>query len=183
VRFPRIRIHKGYDRFQKILSQLNQLKARPDNEDCNAKFLRSLPPSWLQVSIALKTKGGLDMISFDDLYNKLKSLEPDVRSSIRPSTHSAFVSTTSNPVQQASSSYTSASSSHTHTKPTPKSKSSNIMEDVLHSFVAEYEHQQFLAYEDFEQLDPLEMEEMNLKWQLAMISLNIKRFENKSGRK
>lgn len=57
------------------------------------------------------------------------------------------------------------------------------MEEVLHSFVVEYEHQQQLAYEDFEQLDALDMEEMNLKWQLAMISLNIKRFENKSGRK
>ena len=32
-------LHGGYDRFQKILSQLNQLVARPDNEDCNAKFL------------------------------------------------------------------------------------------------------------------------------------------------
>jgi hypothetical protein len=50
-------IHKGYDRFHRILSQLNQLKARPDNEHCNAKFLRSLPPSCLQVSIALKAKG------------------------------------------------------------------------------------------------------------------------------
>ncbi|GJS49472.1 putative ribonuclease H-like domain-containing protein [Tanacetum coccineum] len=28
-------LHKGYDRFQKILSQLNQMQAKPDNEDCN----------------------------------------------------------------------------------------------------------------------------------------------------
>ncbi|GJT80034.1 hypothetical protein Tco_1054376 [Tanacetum coccineum] len=39
-------LHKGYDRFQKILSQLNQMQAKPDNEDCNMKFLRALPPSW-----------------------------------------------------------------------------------------------------------------------------------------
>ncbi|GKG51964.1 hypothetical protein Tco_0544602, partial [Tanacetum coccineum] len=25
-------LHKGYDRFQKILSQLNQMQAKPDNE-------------------------------------------------------------------------------------------------------------------------------------------------------
>ena len=72
-------IHKGYDRFQKILSQLNKLKAKPDNEECNSKFLRALPPSWSQVIIALKTKGGLDYLSFDDLYNKLKSLELDIK--------------------------------------------------------------------------------------------------------
>ncbi|GJS26750.1 ribonuclease H-like domain-containing protein [Tanacetum coccineum] len=72
-------LHKGYDRFQKILSQLNQIQAKPDNEDCNMKFLRALPPSWSQVAITLKTKGGLDYLSFDDLYNKLKTLEIDVK--------------------------------------------------------------------------------------------------------
>nr|GEX66291.1 putative reverse transcriptase domain-containing protein [Tanacetum cinerariifolium] len=38
-------LHKGYDRFQKILSQLNQMQAKPDNDDVNIKFLRELPPS------------------------------------------------------------------------------------------------------------------------------------------
>ncbi|GKD74681.1 hypothetical protein Tco_1332963, partial [Tanacetum coccineum] len=72
-------LHKGYDRFQKVLSQLNQMQARPDNEDCNMKFLRALPPSWSHVAITFKTKGGLDFLSFDDLYNKLRTLEIDVK--------------------------------------------------------------------------------------------------------
>ncbi|GJV50144.1 putative reverse transcriptase domain-containing protein [Tanacetum coccineum] len=95
-------LHKGYDRFQKILSQLNQMQAKPDNEDCNMKFLRALPPSWSQVAITLKTKGGLDYLSFDDLYNKLRTLEIDVkggssydsRGTSAP-THSAFISAAS----------------------------------------------------------------------------------------
>nr|GFA11452.1 ribonuclease H-like domain-containing protein [Tanacetum cinerariifolium] len=41
-------LHKGYDRMQKILSQLNQLKAKPEDEDINLKFLRALPSSWSQ---------------------------------------------------------------------------------------------------------------------------------------
>jgi hypothetical protein len=49
-------LQKGYDRFQKILSLLNQLQAKPDNEDCNTKFLRALPHSWSQVCITLKTR-------------------------------------------------------------------------------------------------------------------------------
>ncbi|GJW92674.1 putative ribonuclease H-like domain-containing protein [Tanacetum coccineum] len=74
-------LHKGsfMTGFQKILSQLNQMQAKPDNEDCNMKFLRALPPSWSQVAITLKTKGGLDYLSFDDLYNKLRTLEIDVK--------------------------------------------------------------------------------------------------------
>ncbi|GJX55590.1 hypothetical protein Tco_0285487 [Tanacetum coccineum] len=52
----------------------------------------------LEVAITLKAKGGLDYLNFDDLYNKLKSLEIDIKGgssyksnhSAAPS-HSAFV--------------------------------------------------------------------------------------------
>ncbi|GJY78420.1 hypothetical protein Tco_0484221 [Tanacetum coccineum] len=150
-------LHKGYDRFQKILSQLNQMQAKPDNEDCNMKFLRALPPSWSQVAITLKTKGGLDYLSFDDLYNKLRTLEIDVkggssydsRGTSAP-THSAFISAASTnskmsyPDQSHSTTFTSASSS--------PAASSNVIENVLHSFVAESDPQQQITYEDFDQI-------------------------------
>ena len=138
-------IHKGYDRFQKILSHKNQLLARPDNEEVNSKFLRALPPSWSQVSISLKTKGGLDYLSFDDLYNKLRALELDIKghSSYAASpSNSAFVSTNSNYMPH---SYSSPSTpipstttlSFSHANPVTHPKTSNVMEEVLHSFVAE----------------------------------------------
>ncbi|GKA79526.1 hypothetical protein Tco_0786122 [Tanacetum coccineum] len=84
-----------------ILSHNNQMQAKPDNEDCNMKFLRALLPSWSQVAITLKTKGGLDYLSFDDLYNKLRTLEIDVKggssydSEVLLSYHSAFISAAS----------------------------------------------------------------------------------------
>ncbi|GKB03561.1 putative ribonuclease H-like domain-containing protein [Tanacetum coccineum] len=181
-------LHKGYDRFQKILSQLNQMQAKPDNEDCNMKFLRALPPSWSQVAITLKTKGGLDYLSFDDLYNKLRTLEIDVkggssydsRGTSAP-THSAFISAASTnskmsyPDQSHSTTFTSTSSSHT--------ASSNVMENVLHSFVAESDPQQQITYEDFDQIGKLDLEELDIKWQMAMLSVRINRFEKKAGRK
>nr|GEZ52480.1 uncharacterized mitochondrial protein AtMg00810-like [Tanacetum cinerariifolium] len=113
-------------------------------------MLKALPPSWSQVSLTLKTRGGLEYLSFDDLYNKLRSLEIDVkggssygsRNTIVAPTHSAFI-------------------------------------DVLHSFVAENEPTQQLAYEDFEQVDQLEMEELDIKWQMAMLSLRINKFQKK----
>ncbi|GJU03110.1 hypothetical protein Tco_1113448 [Tanacetum coccineum] len=49
-------LHKGYDRMQKILSQLNQLKANPEDEDINLKFLRALPLLWSQVALHWKNK-------------------------------------------------------------------------------------------------------------------------------
>ncbi|GJT06149.1 hypothetical protein Tco_0840611 [Tanacetum coccineum] len=55
-----------------------QCMSRPDNDDINLKFLRALPSSWSQVALALKTRGGLESMSFYDLYNKLRSRELDV---------------------------------------------------------------------------------------------------------
>ncbi|GKB70865.1 putative ribonuclease H-like domain-containing protein, partial [Tanacetum coccineum] len=184
-------LHKGYDRFQKVLSQLNQMQARPDNEDCNMKFLRALPPSWSQVAITLKTKGGLDFLSFDDLYNKLRTLEIDVKGgssydSRVPAapTHSAFISAAStnskwsnadSKCQPSSVSYTTTSSS--------ADTSGNVLENVLHSFVAESDPQQQITYEDFDQIGKLDLEELDIKWQMAMLSVRINRFEKKAGRK
>ncbi|GJR39174.1 putative ribonuclease H-like domain-containing protein [Tanacetum coccineum] len=179
-------LHKGYDRFQKILSQLNQVQARPDNDDINLKFLRALPSSWSQVALALKTRGGLESMSFDDLYNKLRSLELDVRIGhsygvkvAGAPTHSAFIGTACSGSKPTYSDQQSIVPSVSQTS----GRSDNVMECVLHSFVAENEQDQDMIYEDFDQVDQLEMEEMDLKWQMAMLSLRINRFEKKAGRK
>ncbi|GJR16458.1 putative ribonuclease H-like domain-containing protein [Tanacetum coccineum] len=179
-------LHKGYDRFQKILSQLNQVQARPDNDDINLKFLRALPSSWSQVALALKTRGGLESMSFDDLYNKLRSLELDVRighsygvKAAAAPTHSAFIGAASSGSKLNYSNQQSIVPSVSQTS----GHSDNIMECVLHSFVAENEPDQEMIYEDFDQVDQLEMEELDLKWQMAMLSLRINRFEKKAGRK
>ncbi|GJZ92759.1 putative ribonuclease H-like domain-containing protein [Tanacetum coccineum] len=157
-------LHKGYDRFQKILSQLNQVQARPDNDDINLKFLRALPSSWSQVALALKTRGGLESMSFDDLYNKLRSLELDVRighsygvKAAAAPTHSAFIGAASSGSKLNQQSCVPSVSQ-------TSGRSDNIMECVLHSFVAENEPDQDMIYEDFDQVDQLEMEELDLKF-------------------
>nr|GFD61175.1 ribonuclease H-like domain, reverse transcriptase, RNA-dependent DNA polymerase [Tanacetum cinerariifolium] len=50
-------------------------------------------------------------------------------------------------------------------------RSDNLMECVLHSFVAINDLDQDMIYEDFDQVDQMKMEELDLKWQLAMLSL------------
>nr|GFA32105.1 ribonuclease H-like domain-containing protein [Tanacetum cinerariifolium] len=72
-------LHKGYDRFQTLLSQLEIYGAGVSHEDANQKFLRSLPSSWSQVALIMRTKPGLDTLSFDDLYNNLRVFERDVK--------------------------------------------------------------------------------------------------------
>ncbi|GKB30091.1 ribonuclease H-like domain-containing protein [Tanacetum coccineum] len=184
-------LHKGYDRFQKILSQLSQMQAKPDNEDCNMKFLRALPPSWSQVAITLKTKGGLDYLSFDDLYNKLRTLEIDVkggssydsRGTSAP-THSPFISaaSTNSKISYADSQNQSPSITFT-TDSSSADTSSNVIESVLHSFVAESNPRQQITYEDFDQIGKLDLEELDIKWKMAMLFVRINRFEKKARRK
>nr|GEZ61103.1 hypothetical protein [Tanacetum cinerariifolium] len=114
----------------------------------------ALPPSWSQVTHTLKTRGGLEYLSFDDLYNKLRSLEIDVKggssygsrgTTISP-THSVFIGAASTNTKMVYSDQPSHSSSIIYTS----AHSGSIMKDVLHSFVVENEPTQQLAYEDFE---------------------------------
>nr|GEX87990.1 ribonuclease H-like domain-containing protein [Tanacetum cinerariifolium] len=156
-------LHKGYDRMHKILSQLNQLKAKPEDEDINLKFLRALPSSWSQVALTLKTKGGLELLSFDDLYYKLKTLEVDVQG------YTTFSS--------------SQSTGPSHSAFTGSYRSGNVIKYVLQSFVADTEPGQQLAFEDFEQIEKLDLEDMDLKWQMAMLSVRVYKFKQKAGRK
>ncbi|GJY31898.1 hypothetical protein Tco_0415393, partial [Tanacetum coccineum] len=84
--------------FQSLLSQLEIHGAGVSTEDANQKFLRSLPSSWSQVSLVMRTKPGVDSHSFDDLYNNLRVFESDVKGSTGSSTSAqnvAFVSSKS----------------------------------------------------------------------------------------
>nr|GEU39381.1 xylulose kinase-1 [Tanacetum cinerariifolium] len=46
---------------------------------CKPEFLRSQPSSWSQVALIMRSKPGLDTLSFDDLYNNLRVFERDVK--------------------------------------------------------------------------------------------------------
>nr|GEV71700.1 hypothetical protein [Tanacetum cinerariifolium] len=167
------------------------IAAKPEDEDINLKFLRALPSSWSQVALTLKTKGRLKLLSFDDLYYKLKTFEVDVKGyttfsssqSAGPS-HYAFVSATKKMSYEDSLSYSSTTAySVSLNSKTGSHRSGNVIEDVLQSFVADTEPEQQLAYEDFEQIEKLDLEEMDLKWQMAMLSVRVHTFEQKARRK
>ncbi|GJX70474.1 ribonuclease H-like domain-containing protein [Tanacetum coccineum] len=101
-------IHKGYERFQSLLSQLEIHGAGVSTEDANQKFLRSLPSAWLQVSLIMRNKPGMDSLSFDDLYNNLRVFENDVKGSTASSSNLqniAFVSENTSSTKDVSTDY------------------------------------------------------------------------------
>ncbi|GJR34616.1 hypothetical protein Tco_1210300 [Tanacetum coccineum] len=130
--------------FQKKRVKLIRCKLSKKMKECNMRFVSSEHIHFLVTKLLslLKTKRvGLDYLSFDDLYNKLRTLEIDVkggssydsRGTSAP-THSAFINAanTNSKMSYADSqnqlpsiTFTTASSS--------ADTSSNVIESVLHS--------------------------------------------------
>ncbi|GJW31192.1 ribonuclease H-like domain-containing protein [Tanacetum coccineum] len=170
-------IHKGYERFQSLLSQLEIHGAGVSTKDANQKFLRSLPSAWLQVSLIMRNKPGMDSLSFDDLYNNLRVFENDVKGSTASSSNLqsvAFISENTNSTNEVSTAYgVSNTSSH----------NSKLEHTSSYSLLASQSSCPQLDHEDLDQVDEYDLEEMDLKWQVAMISMRIKKFYKKTGRK
>ncbi|GKA28221.1 hypothetical protein Tco_0714389 [Tanacetum coccineum] len=170
-------LHKGYDRFQSLLSQLEIHGAGVSTEDANQKFLRSLPSAWSQVSLIMRTKPGVDSLSFDDLYNNLRVFENDIKGSTASpfSTQNvAFVSENTSSTNDVSTAYGVSN---------PSGHNSQYEQTSSYSLLANQSSCPQLDHEDLEQLDEFDLEEMDLKWQVAMISMRMKKFYKKTGRK
>ncbi|GKC34018.1 ribonuclease H-like domain-containing protein [Tanacetum coccineum] len=176
-------LHKGYDRFQSLLSQLEIHGAVVSTKDANQKFLRSLPSAWSQISLIMRTKPGVDYLSFNDLYNNLRVFEPDIKGSTTSSFSTynvAFVSENTSSFNEVSTAY-GASSSSGHN---PQREGSSLYTDeLMYYFFANQSNGPQLDREDLEQLDEFDLEEMDLKWQVAMISIRLKKFYKKTRRK
>ncbi|GJU56715.1 putative ribonuclease H-like domain-containing protein [Tanacetum coccineum] len=168
-------LHKGYDRFQSLLSQLEIHGAGVSTEDANQKFLRSLPSAWSQVSLIMRTKPGVDSLSFDDLYNNLRVFESDIKGSTASSSSSsqnvAFVSENTSSTNEVSTAYC---------VPNLSGQNSKYEQPSSYSLLANQSSCPQLDHEDLEQIDEYDLEEMDLKWQVAMISMRMKKFYKKT---
>ncbi|GJW80339.1 ribonuclease H-like domain-containing protein [Tanacetum coccineum] len=146
-------------------------------EDANQKFLRSLPSAWSQVSLIMRTKPGVDSLSFDDLYNNLRVFENDVKGSIASSPsmqNVAFVSENISSTNDVSTAYSVSNTS---------GQNSQYEQTSSYSLLANQSSCPQLDHEDLEQLNEFDLEEIDLKWQVAMISMRMKKFYKKTGRK
>ncbi|GJT01996.1 putative ribonuclease H-like domain-containing protein [Tanacetum coccineum] len=139
----------------------------------NLKFLRSLPSEWKTHTLIWRNKPNLDTLSMDDLYNNLKIYETKVKgssSSNQNSQNVAFVS--SNNSGSSNQSYGSNSAN-----------TDSMSDDVIYSFFANKSNSLQLNDEDLQQIDADDLEEMDLKWQMAMLTMRARRFLNKTRRK
>ncbi|GJS55657.1 ribonuclease H-like domain-containing protein [Tanacetum coccineum] len=182
-----------FNRLQKIVSQLAILGENISQEDLNLKFLRSLPSEWNTYVVVWKNKPDLDTMSFDDLYNNFKIVEQEVKGTANSSSSSssqnmAFVlsPSTTNEVDttygvSTANILVSPASTQVSTASTQVS-TANLSDATVYAFLADQPNGSQLVHEDLEQIHEDDLEEMDLKWQLALLSMRARRFFQKTGR-
>nr|GEX40549.1 hypothetical protein [Tanacetum cinerariifolium] len=169
-----------HDRLQKLISQLEILRVSLSQEDINLKYLRSIPSDWRTHTLIWRNKTDLEEKTLVDLFNSLKIYEAEVKSSSSASTNTqniAFMSSsntdnTNEPVSAATS--VSAVSAKIPVSSLPNVDS--LSNDMIYSFFASQSNSPQLDNDDLKQIDGDDIEEIDLKWQMAMLTVRVRRF-------
>nr|GFA96307.1 ribonuclease H-like domain-containing protein [Tanacetum cinerariifolium] len=135
-----------------------------------------------------RNKLDLETMSFDDLYNNFKIVKQEVKRTVVLSSslgypNMAFLSSPSstNEVDTASIQVSAAS--------TPVSivsslnNTANMSDATVYAFLANQPNESQLVHEDLDQIHEDGLEEMDLKWQLALLSMRAKRYFQRTGKK
>ncbi|GJR37093.1 putative ribonuclease H-like domain-containing protein [Tanacetum coccineum] len=129
-------------------------------------LLRSLSPEWNTHAVVWRNKADLDTMSMDDLYNNLKVYEPEVKgmsSSSSSTQNMAFVSSSNNNTSSTNEAVNTAHGVSTASTQVNVANSTNI--DNLSDVVI------------------YDMEKMDLRCQMSMLTMRERRFLKNIGRK
>nr|GEW34486.1 ribonuclease H-like domain-containing protein [Tanacetum cinerariifolium] len=146
-----------HDRLQKLISQLEILGESLSQEDINLKFLRSLSSEWRTHTLIWRNKADLEDQSLDDLCNNLKIYEAKVKSS-------SFTSPNTQNIAFVSSQNTNNTNESVSVVPSVTAASTKVLVSALYN------------------VDNLSDDEMDLKWQMAMLTMRARRFLQRTRR-
>ncbi|GKB07756.1 hypothetical protein Tco_0836040, partial [Tanacetum coccineum] len=168
-------LDKTYDRFQKLISQLEIHGEVISQEDTYLKLMRSLPSAWNNIALIMRNKSDIDTLSMDDLYNNLKVYESEIKGQSSSSSNSQNVTFVSS--DNSSSTNETVNTAHNVSATSSKDQAStaSYVDDVIFSFFSYQSNAPQLDNEDLEQIDADDLEEIDLKWQVAMLTMRFKR--------
>ncbi|GJZ26573.1 putative ribonuclease H-like domain-containing protein [Tanacetum coccineum] len=177
-----------FNRLQKLVSRLAILGVVTPPEDLNVKFLRSLPSEWDTHVVVWMNKPDFDTMGLDDLYNNFKIVEQKVKKSAGASNDDknlAFVTTsgasstnninTVNPEVSTATTKVNTASTEICT--------ASFSDATVYAFLSTQPKGSQLVHEDLEQLHDDDLEEMDLKWNMALLSMRARKFYQRTGRK
>nr|GEX66446.1 ribonuclease H-like domain-containing protein [Tanacetum cinerariifolium] len=146
-------LEQTFNRLQAIVCHLEFMDVEIEQDDLNQKLLTSLAPEWLMHMIVWRNRSDLDTMSLDDLYNHLKVYEPEVQKK-SDSQNMDFISSAKN----------------------------NSRKEEVNTTTSQSNGSQ-IKYEDINQIDEDDIEEMDIKWNMALLSIRAERFWKKTGKK
>ncbi|GKB22236.1 putative ribonuclease H-like domain-containing protein, partial [Tanacetum coccineum] len=177
-----------FNRLQKLVSRLAILGVVTPPEDLNVKFLRSLPSEWDTHVVVWMNKPDFDTMGLDDLYNNFKIVEQKVKRSAGANNDDknlAFLTTsgasstnninTVNPEVSTGTTKVNTASTEIST--------ASFSDATVYAFLSTQPQGSQLVHEDLEQLHDDDLEEMDLKWNMALLSMRARKFYQRTGRK
>ncbi|GJT58342.1 ribonuclease H-like domain-containing protein [Tanacetum coccineum] len=146
-----------------LISQLEMHGEVIPQEDINQKFLRILSQEWTTHTIVWRNKPEIETLSLDDLFNNLKLMNQNTTRAIN----------TAQGVNTASTQGVADSST-----------TIKILSDaMIYSFFASQPNIPQLDNEDLQQINSVDLEEMDLRWNIAMLTMRARRFLKNTERK
>ncbi|GKF04243.1 hypothetical protein Tco_0034911, partial [Tanacetum coccineum] len=155
------------------------LKQQYENfKDLNVKFLRILPSEWDTYVVVWMNKPDFDTMSLDDLYNNFKIVEQKVKKSAGASNDDknlAFVITTSN-TNNINTVNPEVSTTTTKVNTASNEISTARFSDAtVYAFLSTQPKGSKLVHEDLEQLHNDDLEEIDLKWNMALLRMRARK--------
>ncbi|GKD10192.1 putative ribonuclease H-like domain-containing protein [Tanacetum coccineum] len=150
---------------------------------------QSLSPEWNTYAVIWRNKADLDTMSMGDLYNKLKVYEPEVKgmSSLSLSIQNmAFLSSSNNNTSSTNEAVNTAhgvSTARTQVNTSNSINIDNLSDAIICAFFTSQPNSPQLVHEDLQQIYPDDMEEMDLRWQMTMLTMRARRFLKNIGKK
>ncbi|GKD63334.1 putative ribonuclease H-like domain-containing protein [Tanacetum coccineum] len=146
--------------------------------------------SWNTHVVVWMNKADIKIMSIDDLYNNFKNVEQDVKKSVGASSGAqnlAFLTTPStsstNDVNTSNHAYEVSTVSPNINTACPQVSTANFSDNNVYAFMVENPNGSNLLQQDLEQIHEDDLEAMDLKWQLSLLSMRAKRYFQRTGKK
>ncbi|GJT77336.1 hypothetical protein Tco_1044061 [Tanacetum coccineum] len=146
-------------------TQRNLLKQQYENSTAPSSEMLDQTFDRLQKLVS-QNKADLDTMSIYDLYKNLKVYEPEVKGMSSSINTAHGVTTASTQVNVAYS-----------------TNIDNLSDSVICAFFASQPNSPQLVHEDLQQIHPYNMEEIDLRWQMVMLTMRARRFLKNTGMK
>nr|GEX49043.1 hypothetical protein [Tanacetum cinerariifolium] len=164
-------LEQTFNRLQVIIGQLQFMDVKVEQDDLNQKFLTSLAPEWLMHTIVWRNKSDLDTMSLDDLYNHLKVYKSEVQKKSKPNSQNmAFISSAKHINGNKDGNTACVFTANTNVS-TASASVATISQDTACAYIASQSNGSQIKFEDINQIDEDDMEEMDIKWNMALLSM------------